>query len=267
MNKISSFFLSLFVSFSFFGRAQDFEVSPVIMNFNAEPGTNQTIKLTITNHSSKKSDFTLTIEDFEINNKGEKVYRKANSTKHAIEPMLSFSQSTFSINPNSKQEISVIVQVPSNESGTKWGVLYIKPTKEQTAFSADKAMKAALSLSAQIAVHLYQSPKSNKNYKGKISNFVDMTTPKDTVYRFNADILNIGDKVLDCKIYIMAADLATAEEKQFPSINFTSFPETNCTIELRMPKSLPKGTYVLAAILDYGNNSTLEGAQLLLEVK
>ncbi len=34
MNKISSFFLSLFVSFSFFGKAQDFEVSPVIMNFN-----------------------------------------------------------------------------------------------------------------------------------------------------------------------------------------------------------------------------------------
>ena len=33
-----------------------------------------------------------------------------------------------------------------------------------------------------------------------------------------------------------------------------------------MPKGLPKGTYALAAVLDYGSSVNLEGTQMVIQV-
>jgi hypothetical protein len=50
-------------------------------------------------------------------------------------------------------------------------------------------------------------------------------------------------------------------------MEFVVFPKMSRTIELRLPNELVPGSYSLAAILDYGTKYSLEGTQILIDVK
>jgi len=114
---------------------------------------------------------------------------------------------------------------------------------------------------------VYQSPKSNTNQSIKISNLVEKTSPSDTLRFFEAIIENLGDKVTKCKVYLVASNMSTAEEKQFALQEYEVFPKMSRNVELVLPNELTPGTYALAAIVDYGPKFPLEGAQIVIEVK
>ena len=65
MNKIFGFLLLL----PMMVWGQDFEVAPIKLNFNADPGESQTRVVTVKNHSSKRSSFILSMGDYRINSK------------------------------------------------------------------------------------------------------------------------------------------------------------------------------------------------------
>ena len=54
---------------SLFFVAQDFEVAPVILNFDANPGEIQQKKVTIRNHANTAQAFTFVIGDYQITKK------------------------------------------------------------------------------------------------------------------------------------------------------------------------------------------------------
>jgi hypothetical protein len=45
------------------------------------------------------------------------------------------------------------------------------------------------------------------------------------------------------------------------------YPKSSRKVELELPNTLPKGTYSLAAILDYGSKTNLEGTQIMINVE
>ncbi|MCK5823352.1 MAG: hypothetical protein KAG95_05070 [Bacteroidales bacterium] len=263
--KITLISIVLFNLFSL--NAQDFEVAPVKLNFSAEPGETQSKTITIRNHANRKTAFVVTLGDFQPDSKGNKKKMKANTTKHSCANWISISPAFFELNPNDEKTITVNMQVPVDDYSTRWAMIYIKTTQEQTAFTADKELRAGVTVSGRIAVLVFQSPKSNTNYSATINNLIEVTEAKDTIRKFTANIDNVGDKIMQCKVYLIASDLLTAEETNFDPITIESYPKSSQTVELKMPKNLlPSGKYALAAVLDFGSKTNLEGTQLLITV-
>lgn len=249
-------------------KAQDFEVSPLTFNFNAEPGESQTKFLTVKNHASKTETFILNISDYAIDNKGQGKYVEAGSLKNSIADWISIAPSFFELAPQEEKQIAVTMQQPADDYASKWGVIFARTAQEQTSFTADKNVSAGMAISARIAINVYQTPGSNKNFKATISNMSETTVKGDSIRSFSTIVNNMSDVITDCKVSMIATEINNGEEYEFAPTSFTMYPKSSRKIELYLPNGkLPKGTYSLAAILDYGSKTNLEGTQIVITVE
>ena len=247
--------------------AQDFEVSPGIMTFTAEPGESKSLALTILNHANTSQEFNILVRDFIFNKEGTMIYFPEGSTEHTLAKWISINPPHLNLEPNEQKQIIISIQAPVDDYTTRWAALLIRSVTEQTATLADKKVQTGLMVSGQIVVQVYQSPKSNINYKMKITGLTEITTEKDSLRRFKALVDNIGDKITHCKVTLLANNLSTAEETILQTIRFKSLPDSERELVLSMKKdALPPGKYALAAILDYGKQSNLEGTQMIITV-
>lgn len=265
--KLKTYILLIFLGTYFCLNAQDFEVSPIELNFTAEPGQTQSKAITITNHSNNPGTFNIVLQDFELNQEGKKIFiESGNTSSHSLINWLSISPPLIELNPNETKQLVVSIQAPVGDNSTRWTCIFIRNTLEQTAMRADKSVQAGMNIFGQIAVDAYQSPKSNQNYSMKINSLSEITSPHDSVRRFRALVDNIGNKITSCKVSLLASNVANAEETLLQVINFKSFPDNKRYIYLSFNRNkLPAGQYALAAILDYGTQSNLEGAQIIIE--
>lgn len=246
--------------------AQDFEVAPVKLMFDAEPGTSQTRMVSVKNHSSRRVAFSFVLADFLPTSEGALNTLPPNSTKRSCANWININPSFFELNPGDAINVQVSMLVPGEEFGSAWCMLYVQPTREQTSWSADKALRAGITVTGRIGIQIYQSPKSNKNYAVKVGSLVEVTSASDTARRFVATIENLGDKVVTCKTFLLASNMLTAEEYQFPAQKVVVFPRMSRKVTLFLPDTLPSGKYALAAIADYGPKYPLEGAQIMIDV-
>jgi len=250
--------------------AQDFEVAPVKLNYDCEPGELQTKVMTVRNHANQKQQFVLTASDMNLDSA-----KKAGNVKNSTVPGISKSckewitinPAFFDLNPNESKEVKVVMQVPAGELHTRGAMIYVSATEEQNALGADKQMKSAIKVRPRIGVKVVQSPRSNKNYKGTITNLKEITQPKDSLRSFQVTISNKGDKMLDGRVYIVLSNLETAKEIKEKPKKLSLFPSVSKVMNLTLPKGTPAGKYSLAVILDYGNNAALEAVQMNIVVK
>ncbi len=253
---------------NFSAKAQDFEVAPVRLDFNAEPGENQTKVVNIKNHSNRKASFIVAISDFLPSSDGKRQMMPPNTTRRSAANWLNINPSFFELNPGDQIPIQISMLVPGDEYGAAWCMLYIQPSKEQTSWDVDKALGAGVQVSGRIGVTIYQSPNSNKNHSIKVTSLKEVTTEEDTTRRFSATIDNLGDKVTKCKVHLIASNVNTSEEKQFPSLEVETFPKMTRNVEVELPSGeLEAGKYAIAVIVDYGSRFALEGAQIVIDVE
>ncbi|MCK4661409.1 MAG: hypothetical protein KAT68_00980 [Bacteroidales bacterium] len=260
------FFICYCFLLNFSLSGQDYEVAPVKLNYSVEPGEASSKVITIKNHANKNQTFIISLGDFMPDSKGKINYYPANSTKFSCAQFLSVSPSFFEINPNEEKEIMVTLQAAVGDYTSRWAMLYIRTAQEQTSFSVDKGLSAGLMVSSQIAVMISQSPKSNVNFFATINRLNEITNESDSVRTFTANIENLGDKITKCKVYLIAANLITAEETFYDPIEVLTYPKSSLTVVLTLPYGLPKGKYSLSAVLDYGSTKTLEGTQTIIDV-
>ena len=271
MKKAISFiaktWLIIFTTFIYISSAfsQDFEVAPTKLEYTCEPGQIQTKTITIRNHSNSKQLFNLIPGYIEKDSLG-KASAKINP-EHSCTDWITLNPTTFTLNSNESSEVKAIMQVPPGHSETRWCVIYVTPTEEKTSIAADQAMKTGIKVNPRISIRVTQSPKSNTNFKGAISDFKEITTAKDTTRKFQVKISNTGDKIINGRVYLILSDLGTAKEIKAKPIKVNLLPANKKMITLYMPAKVPPGRYSAAAILDYGNNSALEAVQLDIEVK
>ena len=263
--KNGLFVLILLSSVSLF--SQDFEVAPVKLNFSVEPGQSKSRIITLKNHSSTNQTFVAVLGDFLPQKDGGNKTLSANSTSFSCADWITISPSFFELAPNEEKELAITMQVPVGNFSSRWAMIYFRTAQEQTTFSADKGLRTGVSVSSQIAVKVIQSPSSNTNYSVKIDKLKEITKENDTARVFSANIENIGDKITNCRVFLIVSNIKTAEEIQFDPVEIQIFPKTLRVVNLRFPKVLPKGDYSLAAVLDYGDKANLEGTQIMIKVE
>lgn len=265
--RIFTKFLIAFSGIIFFAAcvySQDFEVSPVSIRFKVEPGDSQKRVVNITNHSNKKASFSFEIKDYYYATDGTEKKFPPNSIKRSCSDWININPSFIEINPNELYEVDVTIVVPANEYSTRWSKIYVKSVREQTSFDVDKSLGTGIGVSGAIAIDVTQSPESNRNFRANISNFTQKGK-EDSVMVFSAFINNTGDKIVKCKVYLIASSIQTAEEIKYDPVTLRVYPESSREIKLKLPLDLPPGKYSVAVVLDYGHNN-LEAAQVIIDI-
>lgn len=247
--------------------AQELEVSPGTLMFATNPGSSQTQQITLRNKGKTEQSFIFNLNDWLTDENGEVKYFDAGTTKRSCADWITVSPALVTLQPNEQATINVTMLVPNDNPATKWAVLFVQSAVEQTGPKAvDKEMALGMQLALRIAVTIYQSPASNTLYKATLEGLTEKVN-EDNTRTYNSQVINLGDKVLNCKVYFTISNLETAEEFTSTPVEFSLLPETNKKVTYTYDKPLAKGKYSVAAILDYGFNNELEGVQLELDVK
>jgi len=247
--------------------AQELEVSPGTLYFSANPGSSQTQQISLRNKGNMQQSFIFNLNDWLTDESGDVKYFAPGTTPRSCADWITVSPALVTLQPNESVVINVTVLVPNDVSSTKWAVLFVQSAVEQTgAKVVDKDMNLGVQLALRIAVTIYQSPAMNTLFKGSIEGLKEQVG-ENGIRKYETQVFNLGDKILNCKVYFIISNLETAEEIMSTPYEFPLLPETNKKIEYALDKPLPAGRYSVAAILDYGYNEELEGVQLEIEVK
>jgi len=261
-------FAAILISFfSVNANAQELEVTPGTLMFNTNPGSSQTQQIYVRNKAKTEQSFIFNLADWLTDEQGEVKYFSPGTTGRSCADWITVSPSLVTLQPNESVRVNVTMLVPNDNPSTKWAVLFVESAVEKTGAKAiDKDVQMGLQVSVRIAVPIYQSPDANTLFKGTIDGLTE-TIEDDGNRTFKSQVINLGDKILNCKVYFTISNLETAEEFTSNPTEFSLLPESNKNVEFTTEKPLGKGRYSVAAILDYGFNDELEGIQLDIEVK
>lgn len=259
---IFSVFLASIVC-SLFG--QDFEVSPVAVNFTAEPGENQVRKINIINHSPRPQKYQFKINDFLLDTDGVVRPMALGINKRSCAEWLTLNPSFIELGPNQSATVDMIITVPKDGFTARWANVGVEPVKEQNAFEADKNLSQGVFIVPRISIQVRQSPRSNRSYKASINNLREITKPTDTNRVFEVMVQNSGDNILSANVHLILANVNSGDEQKFEATNFSIYPDGKRLLKLHVPRNIAKGKYALAAILDYGHRQPLEGTQLMID--
>jgi len=270
--KRTRYLFLLIVSVIFFSsdldlNAQELEVSPGTLIFATNPGSSQTQQISLRNKGNTEQSYIFNLSDWLTDESGDVKYFNPGTTSRSCADWITVSPALVTLQPNEGATINVTMLVPNDNPSTKWAVLFIQSAVEQTGPKAvDKKMALGVQLALRIAVTIYQSPASNTLFKGTIEGLTETINDDNTRY-YSSQVINLGDKVLNCKVYFTVSNLETAEEFTSTPSEFSLLPETSKKVGYTLDKPLTKGLYSVAAILDYGYNNELDGVQLDIEVK
>ncbi|MCK5134372.1 MAG: hypothetical protein KAR19_01190 [Bacteroidales bacterium] len=267
LTKVRLYLINVLLAFSACAFGQDFEVAPVLVSFNANPGENQKQTLTVRNHGNERQKFGFSLADYTVSEDGTKTALEAGSTERSLADWLNINPSFVELNPNEFTEVELIMTVPRTGFNTKWGMVHVGVAKEQTAADADKQLTTGVVIIPRIVVLVKQSPRSNMNYKGTVLDLKEVEGADRNFRSFEATLSNLGDKVLDAKVFLALANLETAEEKQFKPTTVSVYPGQLRKVVLTLPEDPQPGQYALAFLMDYGHRAPIEGVQILLNVE
>jgi len=261
--KITRYILLFFFIFKFLiFYSQDFEVSPVKMYFVIDPGESQTKVLTVMNHSSFKTSYTISFEDFVIGIDGSKVPMKRNSSKNSCTEWITPEKTFFDINPNEQIQINITMQAPEDDYTPRWALMYIQTARIQTGFDADKELHASVNLSGRIAVNIYRLPSTQSAPDITIKHLQEIIDEDSEERTFSASVENNGNTITKCKVVFVASDINTGEEFEFDPVLLETHPGFPVEVKFTLPEYLPAGEYSFYALLDYGKDNTIKGTKL-----
>ena len=241
--------------------AQELEVSPVKIFFTANPGSSQTKQVHIRNKGNVEQNFIFNLNDWLTDENGEIKYFEPGTIARSCTDWITVSPPLVTLQPNESARINVTILVPEDNNSTKWSVLFVESAVEQTGPDAiDKQVQMGMKISARIAIPIFQSPNSNTLYNATLEGFDESIEGDERTY--TTKVINLGDKVLTCKVFFTFSNLETAEEYTSEPQEFSLLPETTKDLQYTLDKKLPPGQYSIAAILDYGFNDELEGIQM-----
>ena len=246
--------------------AQGLEVSPVRLAFDLEASSTQTETITVRNTSSKKEIYTIGTADWYLDEIGDIVRQDAGENANSCADWMTFTPALVELEPNESAQVQVTLNVPSGESISKWALINVTRQEEQTAPQADQDLTMGIIFNQQISVLVTQDPISNKNAVAKISKFGEAQSAEGK-RAFEVTAENSGEKILDCMMFLMISNMETAEERKLDPIAFRVLPGGKRDAQLELPADLAKGNYLVAAVLDFGPDYPLEGAQMEIEVK
>jgi hypothetical protein len=250
--------------------AEGISVSPSSMRFALKQGSAESRSIRVGNSTNQTFKFKITFTDFIMNDQGKPVQVVNGTNKFGLSKWIVAAPSFFEVGPNSAQNITVTVAIPSQDSvaHAAWTIIMIDQIKERESISAgDGTNTIALGIQPSFAfgVYVYQNPPNVQSNKVIISNANQ--TKSDSITLVNVTVKNTGDGIGFCTLQLEMVALANGKEIKLPVRKFTILPGAVRIFSFQIPSNLDKGVYSVVALLDYGSKDVIEGAELEVKVE
>jgi len=261
MNSCKKLLFLFFINFLFnTSICQDFEVAPVILDFDANPGEIQEKTIHVKNYGNKLQSYSATLSDFEVN-AGERIKLKVGSSIRSLEEYINITPNFFKLNPNEDIYLNVVVTVPKDVASTHWGFITIGPVNEKENYVLDKqVLTTGIKIVPKIEVIVMQSPKTNVAFHGIIEDFIEVPSTVDSLRVFRTHVRNDGDKIIVADVHLEFGIYETAQLIKLKGTKKTIYPGESIEFDLKINKNMITSKGQVALILDYGHNSKLEGS-------
>jgi hypothetical protein len=208
----------------------------------------------------------LYVNDWIRDSLGGHAYYRADTLPRSCAKWVSVSTNFIELEPGQVKQVTVKLQLPEDPNTSKemkWAMLFIETVEEASA-SKNSSTQASVRNLLRIGVHIYQTPPTLSNKEVKV---LDLKPSKEGVNTYNLLCKNTGDIMLECKSYLELASLADGSKTKLDAVEFPIFPDQRRIITFELPKNLAKGKYSVLAVIDGGEDMSLEAIESQVEVK
>lgn len=265
-NKILVFLAALLcVSATHNSYAQNLGVHPTTLNFNLATGQSEAQVINVSNGSGKKVQFKLYLNDWVRDSLGGHTYMDANTHPRSCAKWITLDKNFLELEPGQASQVTVKMQVPDGEKDQemKWSMLFIETVEEQNSANNKQAQATVRNL-LRIGIHIYETPPSVTAKEVKVFDLKASDSQKNTYLLL---CQNTGKTMLECKSYLELASLADGKKTKLDNIEFPIFPDQKRYVTFELPADMPKGKYSALAVVDAGEDLSLEAVESVIEVK
>lgn len=259
MKSLFSFFFTLLV---FFTKAQTgISVSPPRLYYEIDPGQSNTQKVAITNVSASHTlDLAVSLGDWKYDNTGENMMFPPDNLPTSCTSWVNIKKEDtyFSLKPGEIKEINVTMTTPNTLTGevpVHTAMLYVT---QMNPIDDIDSQGAHIKVSIRSGIKLFHRTKESKNRRIEIQNLVFNNELRQIALHFE----NKSNIWADGIVYSELMNTQTGKKTTIDHIIFYTMPGDYREMIIGLPEKVEPGKYVATIIIDYGDDNTIEMAEL-----
>lgn len=245
-----------------------FQVQPSKLFFHEQNGTLTPARLLVKNPSPVPMVVRASCADWTRDSTGNKQYFAPGAMPTSCCPYLLVQPETVELQPGEEKEVIVTLRPTGRAVGElRHGMLFLTQANEHE-LAASQKVTASVIFRMQIGVHLYQIPSTAKNRSLVIDTLAlppaNKATPagQPASPQVRVRVRNAGDLNAESTLRIELTNLQTAQETKLSPVDINTLPNDRIWVAAEVKERLPKGRYLVVAILDSGPDIPLQVAEL-----
>lgn len=268
MVRIRLFFLTLllFTINSICCEAQSVGAHPTMVEFALSPGQNESQVINLSNSSDRKVQIKLYLNDWDRDSSGGHIYYEPNTQPRSCSRWITLDRNFVELEAGQSSTVSVKMSLPDSASASsemKWAMLFVETVEEQKNADTKKAQAMIRNL-LRIGIHIYQTP---PNLTKKEIKAYKLEPVADNPKQYRLLCKNTGELMLHCKSYLELTYVKDGTKNKLEPIEFPVFPGQKRYVTYELPANLLKGKYSALAVVDAGEDISLEAVESVIEIK
>jgi hypothetical protein len=246
--------------------AQNLGVYPTALSFALAKGNSESQVVNITNGSDKKMQFRLYLNDWIRDTVGGHEYYEPNTISRSCSRWVTLNKNFVELEPGKSTQVTIKLNIPDSAGVAdemKWSMLFVETVEENTAQNSKNATAAVQNL-LRIGIHIYQTPPSLTDKQIKAYD-IKPVPGQDKKYQLFCQ--NTGNVMIQCKSYLELASMTDGQKIKLDPIDFPMFPQQKRYVLFELPANIQKGKYSALAVLDGGEDISLEAVESVIEIK
>ena len=209
--------------------------------------------------------FRLYLNDWIRDTVGGHEYYEPNTISRSCSRWVTLNKNFIELEPGKSTQITIKLTIPdsANTDEMKWSMLFVETVEENTA-QASKNATAAVQNLLRIGIHIYQTPPSLTDKQIKAFDLKPMPGQEK---KYQLICQNTGNVMIQCKSYLELASVVDGQKIKLDPIDFPMFPQQKRYVTFELPANIQKGKYSALAVLDGGEDISLEAVEGTIEVK
>lgn len=250
-----------------------FLARPTKLFFDTAPTQTQRQVVEVRNTDESPLLLEFSLQDWMRDSLGNKLYAQPGTYNHSCSRYIKLSAERMLLQPGESRELELLLTAPPDSlKHALNAMLMVTQTAEKEANKA-KGVSAQFVMQMRIGVHVYLQPPylQDRNVelqrlffaKGGTASKEDLLAKSSGLI---SELQNIGQTVEEGKVRLELNHETSGERFTINDQSFNSMPGDKIQLPFTLPANLPKGKYLVVAMLDTGLDVALKVLEAQIEL-